>query len=184
MRSWTGQARGLFFLFLAPLAGCDGGTSSNRLPVAEVAGSYQVCALTFTPSSRFLPAVDLRDRAFELSAQGVTPPRLKLDSTGSFELEYTPRGQFTDVEHRGTFETRQRGVILSFAQATEVAPLLLPSRVAADWSESTRTLTPSDPYPYAVTKASYEAMLGESDPGIPARVDGTLSGRFSLGACD
>ncbi len=185
MRVWQRRARGTVLLGLLALAACDGddGVSPPRTPAAEVAGAYRVCALAFTPTSRFLPAVDVRARGFELAAAGVTQPSLKLDDTGAFELDYTPRGRFTDVEHRGTFGTGDRQVVLSFASATEVAPLLLPGIVDAAWDGTARTLTVGGGLPYTVSKADYERMLGEGDPGIPPQVQGTLSGRFAA-ACE
>ncbi|HEX2190237.1 MAG TPA: hypothetical protein VHG51_15120 [Longimicrobiaceae bacterium] len=175
---------GLLLLSLSPLAGCaDDGVSPVRTPAGEVAGIYRVCALEFTPASRFLPAVDLRTAAFETSAAGVAAPRLQVDSTGVFELEYTPRGRFTDVEHRGTFVTGDGEAVLTFTRPADVAPLLLPGSVAAEWDAAASTLTPADPFPYTVAKADYERLLGESDPGIPAQVEGRLAGRFARGDC-
>lgn len=184
MRAWLERMGGLMLAGLVPLlAGCeDDGTSPRRTPAAEVAGTYRVCALAFTPSGRFLPEVDVRAKAFE-TAGGVTQPGLKLDATGAFELEYTPRGQFTDVEHRGTFGTGDAEVVFSFSRAADVAPLLLPPIVGAAWDEATRTLTVADGLPYTVTKGDYERLLGESDPSIPARVEGRLRARFAAGAC-
>lgn len=177
-------ARGTVFLGLLALAACgDDGVSPPRTSPADVAGAYRVCALAFTPTSRFLPAVDVRARGFELSAGGVTQPALKLDGTGAFELEYTPRGRFTDMEHRGTFGTRDTRVVLSFASAEEVAQLLLPGTVDAAWDATAKTLTVDGGLPYTVARADYERMLGEGDPGIPTRVEGKLSGRFAA-ACE
>lgn len=184
MSVWQKRARGTVFPGLLALAACgDDGVSPPRTPAAEVAGAYQVCALAFTPAGRFLPAVDVRARAFELSAGAVTRPSLKLDDTGVFELDYTPRGRFTDVEHRGTFGTGDARVVLSFASAAEVAPLLLPGVVDAAWDGTARTLTVGGGLPYTVSKADYERMLGEGDPAIPPQVQGTLSGRFAA-ACE
>jgi len=185
MRVWMERTRGLLLFTLLPLAACgDDGVTPRRTPADEVAGSYRICALEFTPSSRFLPAVDIRAKAFELEAGGVTPPRLKLDRTRAFELEFTPRGQFTDVEHRGTFGTGDAEVILTFTRPTDVAPLLLPSILRARWNEQAKTLTSGGGLPYSVAKSDYEWMLGESDPGIPSRVEGTLTARFALGGCN
>jgi hypothetical protein len=185
MSVWQTTARGTVFLGLLALAACgDDGVSPPRTSPADVAGAYRVCALAFTPTSRFLPAVDVRARGFELAAGGVTQPALKLDGTGAFELEYTPRGRFTDVEHRGTFSTGDARVVLSFASAAETAPLLLPGVVDAAWDGTAKTLTVGGGLPYTVSKADYERMLGEGDPGIPTRVEGTLSGRFAAGACE
>ncbi len=180
MRGWT-IAAGL--ALAATGCGNDGGTGPARLAPEEVAGSYAVCALAFTPTSRFLPAVDVRAKAFELSSTGVTAPALKLDATQAFELEYTPRGRFADVEHRGSFDTRESTVLLSFARPGDVVPLLLPQSVEAEWDAAARTLTVADAFAYTVSKADYEWLLGESDPGIPPRVEGRLAGRFSAGPC-
>lgn len=185
MRVRTARAGGVAVLGMLALAGCSGdGVSPVRTPPGEVAGSFRVCALEFAPTSRFLPAVDVRAKAFELATPGVTPPRLQVDSVGVFELEYTPRGRFTDVEHRGTFVTGDGEVVLAFARPGDVAPLLLPGTVTARWDAAAATLTPSDGLPYSVAKADYERLLGESDPGIPAQVQGTLAGRFARGACE
>ncbi|HEV2734802.1 MAG TPA: hypothetical protein VGV85_08175 [Longimicrobiaceae bacterium] len=185
MSVWQRRTRGTVFLGLLALGACgDDGVSPPRTSAADVAGAYRVCALAFTPTSRFLPAVDVRARGFELTTGGVTQPALKLDGTGTFELEYTPRGRFTDVEHRGTFGTRDARVVLSFASAEEVAPLLLPGTVDAAWDAAAKTLTVGDGLPYTASKADYERMLGEGDPGIPTRVEGRLSGRFAAGACE
>lgn len=185
MGAWMARARGTALLGLLALAACgDDGVAPPRTPASEVAGAYRVCALAFTPTSRFLPAVDVRAGAFETAVAGVTQPGLKLDAGGAFELEYTPRGQFTDVEHRGTFGTGDAEVVLAFTRAADVAPLLLPGIVDAEWDAAARTLTVGGGLPYTVGKADYERMLGEGDPGIPQRVEGRLSGRFAAGACE
>ncbi|HEX2095627.1 MAG TPA: hypothetical protein VHG28_24735, partial [Longimicrobiaceae bacterium] len=181
-----GAPRRLAAGLLVFAAGCgdDDGTGPTPLSPEEVAGVYRICSLAFAPSSRFLPAVDIRARAFDTASVGVTPPRLKLDATWTFELEYTPRGQFTDVEHRGTFATGASRVRLAFARPAEVAPLLLPERVDAEFDAASRLLRIADSgLPFTVSKGDYEWLLGESDPGIPPRVEGRLTGRFTAGAC-
>ena len=189
MRRWQDRVRGFILLSAVPFAAAcdDGPTRPDRLAPEVVAERYRVCTLAFTPTSRFLPVVDVHAEGIRTEG-GVTLPNLALDPTGTFELEYTPTGRFTDVEHRGTFTTGESTVVLSFTTPADVAPLLLPAKVEAGFVAGAegggKALVVESSPPYTVAKADYERLLGESDPGIPAQVEGRLTGRFATVACE
>jgi hypothetical protein len=181
----TRLAAVLFSLPLLTACGDDEGpTGPDPLTRDEVAGFYEVCTLSFTPEGSLQP-VDIRAAAFELSNPQIDRPLLAVDPTGSFELEYTPKGKFTDEEVRGTVDPRVGTVELRFGN-NGVAPatLLLPGSVSATYQPSPRALLVEPSDRYEVPRADYARLGGFSESGLADRIPGRLRARFAApGGC-
>ncbi|MDQ3557163.1 MAG: hypothetical protein M3409_10385, partial [Gemmatimonadota bacterium] len=78
MRCSPSSFRALAVLPFLGLATACGDSTGPRLTAEEIGGAYNVCSLTFTPDGGTLPAVNIREAAFELTNASVTPPRLAL----------------------------------------------------------------------------------------------------------
>lgn len=166
------------------LAACgdgDGGTRPAALTRAEVADIYAVCALSFVPDG-VLPPVDIRSAAFELDNPQVSHPRLGLEGTGTFEMEYTPKGQNTDRELPGSFDTSGTDQVeLRFANPTAVASILLPDRLVLRFQAGTKTLSTGANPQYTVPRSDYARLAGVSESGLAERIPGRLAARFAAG---
>lgn len=175
----------LFSLPLLTACGDDDGpTGPEPLTRDEVAGFYEVCTLAFVPEGS-LAEVDVRSAAFELSNAQVRPPRLAIDPTGSFELEYTPKSQFSDREVRGTIDPRIGAVELRFnGSGAPAGELLLPGSLTAAYQASPKSLTVTQSAPYDIPRADYARMRGISESGLADRIPGRLRARFAtVGGC-
>lgn len=168
------------------LAACDDdGTGPERLTAEEVQGIYQVCELRFDPTAGFLEDVDIRAAAFELQNPDVSRPRVFLNATRTFELEYTPKGQFSDVEIPGTFDLTPTEVRIRFPAGTSLtaaSALLLPERVTLEFQRSTRVFAASAQGPYTVTRDDYARLAGltpEERNQLTEQIEGRLSARLA-----
>jgi hypothetical protein len=167
------------------LAACDDGTGPDRLIPEDVAGIYAVCTLSFVPENAALPTVDVRTAAFELS-QDRQQPFLALDpnSARTFELQYVPRGQFSDREVRGTYALRPEQVELRF-NTTGVNPsdLLLPERVTLDFQPSPLQVSAGESPFYSVPRSTYAQLAGIGESGLAEQIRGRLAARFQAPRC-
>ena len=169
-------------LLVPLLAACDDTTGAGGLQLDEVAGFYTVCALGFTPTGA-QPVVNVRAVAFELSRPNDLP-RLALDPSGTFELEYTPKGQFTDRELDGSFSISGDRVSLRFeGPAGDREDLLLPERLHLDFQTSPLELSLVSSEEYSVRRADYATLAGVPEAGLAEQIPGRLSARFAAAGC-
>lgn len=181
MRATKRMRRGASLLALAALAACDDttGPGGDRLQPEDVAGVYLVCQLRFVPEGA-QPEVDI-------VAAGINPgaAQLALDvEPQSFELEFTPRGQFTDRELRGSYDLREGEVTLRpSTTGVNRESLLLPDRIPLAFQASPRRLTLQSSQPYDVPRADYARLAGIPETGLATRIPGRLSARFGFPGC-
>jgi hypothetical protein len=170
------------------VAACGGDiVETQYLSPEEVGGSYRICSLAFTPDGGFLPAVDIRAAAMDLTpGDGLPEPYLRLSSTGTvYQLEYTPLGDFIRDGFDGSYETRRTAVMLPFpSPAQAMNKLLLPSPLELSFTESPRSLDISSFHAsHFVPRAQYVAMTGMDPTNLPLSIRGALSGHFRVGGC-
>ena len=175
--------RAVPLLLLAPLlASCGDSTGPDTPSMEDVSGVYQVCALTFTPEGDALTPVNIVTAAFETANQQVTQPRLAVDpDIGTFEVKYTPKGQFSDRELSGTYTLRGSTATLKFSSGSEVQPekLLLPSTLPLTFQPDPKELSLASSSSYSVPRAEYARLKGVSETGLADRISGTVTARFS-----
>lgn len=167
------------------LSACDDGTGPDRLTPEDVAGIYAVCTLSFVPENTALPTVDVRTAAFELS-QDRPQPFLALDpnTARTFELQYVPRGQFSDREVRGSYELRREQVNLRFnTSGVNPAELLLPELVVLDFEPSPLRLSVGESPLHSVPRSSYARLAGIGESGLAEQIRGRLAARFQAPRC-
>lgn len=184
MRRSTSLLRTLIPLLALATAAC-GDSTGPRLTAEEVAGAYNVCSLVFTPEGGTLPAVNIRETAFELTNASVTPPRLALNPDRSFTLEYTDRGQFSTRIREGSWAPSRQSIQASFANPqTVLAAVLLPARLDLNYTSSPRAfeVAPGQTT-YSVARADYARLRGVDQTNLPVTISGNLSGRFVMGGC-
>jgi hypothetical protein len=182
------MSRRLLLLLCVPaLAACGDSTGpGDNLTTQDVAGIYSLCALSFVPEGGVLPAVDIRAKAFETTNTQVLQPRVTVDvNPATFELKYTPIGQFSDRELDGSYTIRGNTVTLKFGTGSDVAPgtLLLPGTIPVDFQKSPQALSTDGTAVYNVAKADYARLAGISESGLAAQIPGRTTARFSTGSC-
>lgn len=166
------------------LSACDDGPSGTRLSADQVADSYNVCTLTFTPEGGTLPAVDIRTAAFELQNTEVTRPRLAVNPNRTFTLEYTAKGQFSTVIREGSYSLGRQSVTATFSNPTQVnTQILLPSQMTLSFSETPKALSVTSTAPYNVPRADYARLRGSDQTNLPAQISGTLAATFQKASC-
>lgn len=170
-------------LGIATLAACGDATGSDRLEPDEIAGQYSVCTLTFRPEQSALPSVDIRGAAFELG-RPQNLPFLAVDiEPQTFELNYTPKGQFTDRELRGMYTIRGDRVTFDFQSGVTPSGLLLPDPLLLDFQASPMTLATEATAFFDVPRADYARLAGISESGLAERIRGQLTARFGNPTC-
>jgi hypothetical protein len=162
--------------------GCDESTGP-QLSVDKVAGVYQLCSLTFTPTNTALPSVDVRAAAIESDpTDGLPRPNLKLDTDRSFEFEYVAKGRVRPSRPSGTYSLRADGVTVNFGgSSAEVSSvLLLPSRLSLELVESPKALVASGTgATYSVARGDYARLAGVQEAGLAGQIPGSASARFA-----
>lgn len=179
MRRPLRSALALLFVPAIGLAACDGDNGSGpRLTADEVSGAYNVCALAFTPTGGVPPALDLRAKAIQAGSGTV-----ELNQQRNFQLVYRrPSDGFTTTLN-GTYTLGNDELTLAFADENKTMDsLLLPRTVVVDFEPSPKALNVTG-REYTVDKADYERLQGQEFPAIRDEFSGTLSGRFTTGAC-
>jgi hypothetical protein len=177
------SSRRLLILLCVPvLAACDDSTGPSGLTGDDVAGVYEVCSLAFVPDGGVLPTVDIKAKAFETANTNVLQPRVTVDVLGStFELKYTPKGQFSDRELDGTYSIRGSTVTLKFGPGSDVEPgtLLLPGSIPVEFQESPLELGTEGTAVYNVPRNSYAQLAGVSASGLAEQIPGRATARFA-----
>lgn len=163
----------------------DGPLRPPGLTAADVQGAYRVCEITFRPEGT-IPDVDVIAAAFETENAEVQRPQLNIDSDGSLELEYTPKGESRDREIAGAIAGIDGTEVTIRFQAGEIAPssLLMPTDPVLTYTPASRTLHQSQTPPFFVPRAVYAEMAGISETNLSETIEGTGSLRFSVGGCD
>lgn len=173
----------LLLLAGGALAACgDDGPTGPTLTPAEVADRYAVCSLVFDPEGDVLPQVDVRAAAFEAD-NPVTQAGIGLNATRTFELEYTPEGQNTDVELPGNFTISGTTVDLRFTSATAASAILLPQSVRLAFQAAPKQLSVTRSDEYEVPRSDYARLAGISESGLAERIPGRLQASFRVGGC-
>lgn len=189
MRSSVVRLLALSTLFAA--AACDGGgTGSNRLTPAEVAGVYRICALRFVPDNSAFPAANLLERVVH-----VTPPAGKPEPTvtlspvsAEFQLSYTRRVDNFTRELLGGVSYSTRAVTLRFFTDQDnpnvvAAELLLPSEATFSFQAGPKRLTTTGSRSYTVTRREYARAAGVEESGFAATIPGRLEATLQEGTC-
>jgi hypothetical protein len=180
----TKRVRFLVFALLFPLlAACDDdGTGPERLTGEDVAGFYDVCSLTFTPEGD-LPVVAIDEAAFAQGEQ-IRVPQLIVNPSRTFELSFTPEGQLSDEELRGTLDLGVNRVRARFTTGTvDRSDFLLPAEFTLNFQESPQTLRLERSPVFNVARADFARLAGISESGLAQQIPGRFSARFAVGSC-
>ena len=183
------RAAGLAALtLLAACEGGNGGTRPSRLTPAQVAETYQVCELKFSPANTILPTADLL-----VSVVDTTPPAgrpeftIAFSKTGEFDLVYTRGSDAFLQQARGTVEYGQQHVSISLPASSAIAAeLLLPRPLTLRFSSTNGnrlTADVSDNLQYPVNRADYARAANVSDEGLQNTINGRLTATLSVGGC-
>ncbi|HEX8393256.1 MAG TPA: hypothetical protein VF665_13000 [Longimicrobium sp.] len=175
-------------LAAALLSACDGGgTQSNRLNPADVAGVYQVCDLAFTPSNAILPAAQLLRTVVDTTpAAGRPEPTLAVAGNGTYDLVYTRQSDNFLQQLRGNVTYGQEAIVLDLPSGGIPAELLLPRGLTLRFSDAggkRLTASAGDNFAYPVSRADYARAAGVSEEGLQSTINGSLLVSLSTGAC-
>lgn len=117
--------------------GCSGGdTTGPAVDRSEVAGVYQLAALTFDPQGS-LPKTDIMNRLAPADRPELVLSRK--DDTFQSVTRDQESGRFVAVE--GTYTPLNGLVRLRFKKAADADRLLLPQRAEFDFDKTSMTLT-------------------------------------------
>ncbi len=177
-------------LLALTLAACPGnGAGPALLTPEEVAGTYEICSLVFTPENSLFPAVDVRAKGIDMRPQAPLRAALRLrDNATTFDFRYTTPPPTDDiVQLGGTYQLGTNTVALVFTStAAARATVLLPARLDLEFQATPRKElhTAQTPIPYSVPRADYARLAGVSEQGLAPEIPGTLSARFAMESCE
>jgi hypothetical protein len=140
----------LLLPFLVACGGDPAGPSRT-----ELAGSYQLTALSFDPQG-VLPEVDLLPRL-----GGAEVPRLVLAPGGEAQLVFEDPATGLIRVADGVYSTPQVGARIDFGTGTAFRAILLSRRMTFVWSEVEQTLTFSGPAPDGVDRDRLVQLVPE-----------------------
>lgn len=192
MPTYRTSSRLLGAFALLALAACDGdgGSGSDRLTRDDVAGTYTICALRFTPSQTALPVADLMTAVIDPSPPaGKLAPSLTLaPDADRFQLAYTRRSNgFTQLlTNEVDYGRRSATLELASEEGTTVQrELLLPEgALELDYDEATRRFeAPAGVPGHYVRRSDYARAAGITEEGLQERIFGRLTGTFARGSC-
>jgi hypothetical protein len=188
MRLFLTRAAALGALTLLAACGDGGGTTPTRLTAAQVAGTYQVCELRFSPANTILPTADLLT-----STADTTPPpgRLKFtvafSQAGEYDLIYTRASDAFIQQARGSVSYGEQHVSISLPSNSAIASeLLLPRPLNLRFTGTggnRLTADVSDNLQYPVNRADYARAAGVSDEGLQPTINGRLTARLAVNGC-
>ena len=173
------------FAALAAACGDDDGTGPSLTP-ERVGGTYNVCSLAFSPTNDLLPDVDILASAVNLEPG--SQPQLRLSTQrDEFTFEFIEEGDVIRETLRGTYGASGDRVTLRVTGGS-VSPgsLLLNSRVGLDFqAEPKALLSPAADAQtsYTVSRSRYAELADVNEEGLANPIPGTLSARFTAGAC-
>ncbi|HET7464210.1 MAG TPA: hypothetical protein VFJ82_23335 [Longimicrobium sp.] len=172
-------------------AACDGGggiSNPPRLTPADVQGVYSFCSLKFVPAQTALPQANLLASIVALNPPAPKqPPSLTLSGqSASYQLLYTRKTDSFTQDLRGTVALGVDEIILSVPDeaTTEVRrELLLPAQLLLHFGRSPNQLAVTGDILYSVRRADYAHAAGISEEGLQDRINGSLTGLLTTGAC-
>ena len=191
MRSQSLLARVVPLAAILAVPACDGGggtTDPPRLTPGDVQGVYNVCALKFVPAQTALPQANLLATIVATNPPAPKqPPSLTLSgSAAGYQFLYTRKSDNFTQDLRGTAALGVDEIVLSVPDetTTEVRrELLLPGQMLLHFSRSPNQLTATGDVLYSVRRADYARAAGISEEGLQDRINGTVTGLFTTGAC-
>jgi hypothetical protein len=191
MRLFRNLAHGAAALgALSLLAACEGGgtTTPTRLTAGQVAGTYQVCELRFSPANTILPTADLLTATVD-----TTPPTgrpeftLALSQAGEFDLVYTRASDAFLQQARGTVGYGAQHVSISLPSNSVITQeLLLPRPLNLRFTGTggnRLTAEVSDNLQYPVNRADYARAAGVSEEGLQPTINGRLTATLAVNGC-
>ncbi|CAA9297695.1 MAG: hypothetical protein AVDCRST_MAG89-238 [uncultured Gemmatimonadetes bacterium] len=188
MRLFPTHAAALGALTL--LAACDGGgtTTPARLTADQVAGTYQVCELRFSPANTILPTADLLKATVD-----TTPPPGRVEFTvafsqaGEYDLIYTRASDAFIQQARGSVDYGAQHVSISMpANSPITSELLLPRPLNLRFTGTggkRLTAEVSDNLQYPVNRADYARAAGVSEEGLQPTINGRLTATLAVNGC-
>lgn len=169
------------------LAACgDGGNGPDRLDPAAVAGVYNLCQLSFTPSNTLLRPADLMATVVDTTPPAGRPEATaSLAASGIYDLVYTRQGDAFLRQLQGSVDYGTTTVTLNTPAESPIAEeLLLPRPLTLAFAEApNRALTGQTTFSYAVDRADYARAANASEEGLAATIPGTMSIVLSAAAC-
>ncbi len=181
--------RSLFVLPLLALvlAACPrDGTGPVLLTPEQVAGTYEVCSLVFTPNNALFPAVDVRAHAIDTRPEAPLRAGLLLRINRTFELRFTsPDDEIHSLG--GSFQLGASAVSLTFSAgtaATARTTLLLPNRLDLEFEDTPRQQLSTSQATTSALRADYAHLAQVSESGLDTEIPGTISARFAVGSCE
>ncbi|HEX8906830.1 MAG TPA: hypothetical protein VF771_18410 [Longimicrobiaceae bacterium] len=189
MRPQSVLARALPLCAAALLAACgDGGTNASRLSPQQVQGVYNVCTLRFQPTQSALPAANLLATIVNTTPPAPKqPPSLTLSGDAAqYQLLYTRKSDNFLQELRGSVSFGSTNVFANVPDESDSEvrrELLLPGQLILNFTDQPRRLAATGDIPYSVRRSDYARAAGISEEGLQERINGSLSGTFSVGAC-
>jgi hypothetical protein len=183
------RAMDLPAVLLLALAGACSPYSTDlpaALELAQVQGTYRICALRFAPVQRALPEADVLARVMD----GVPVPTLTLLGTApEFELAYARRGEAAVQRLRGDVELGAGSVFLypssQTASLAALETLLPPAHLDLVFHPATRRLTAgSEVSAYWVRRQDYARAAGITAEGLQERISGHITAELAEGSCE
>jgi len=191
MRSQSLLARVLLLAAVLAAPACDGGggtTAPPRLTPGDVQGVYSFCSLKFVPAQTALPQANLLASIVATNPPAPKqPPSLTLSGqSAGYQLLYTRKTDSFTQDLRGTVALGVDEIILSVPDEDTAEPrreLLLPGQLLLHFGSSPRQLTATGDVLYSVRRADYARAAGISEEGLQDRINGSLTGLLTTGAC-
>lgn len=173
---------------LAACEGDDGGTRPTRLTPTQVAGTYQVCELKFSPTNTILPTADLlRTVADTTPPTGRPEFTVAFSQTGEFDMVYTRASDAFLQQARGSVEYGQQHVSISLPASSAIAAeLLLPRPLTLRFTSTNGnrlTADVSDNLQYPVSRVDYARAANVSDEGLQSTINGRLTATLAVNGC-
>lgn len=172
---------------LTLLAACDGGggTGSNRLDPAEVAGVYNLCTLRFQPGNPAFPVADLLKTVVDTTPPAGRPEAtIALAANGTYDLVYTAMGTAFIEQVRGSIVYHESAIALSVPVEPQATALLLPRPMLLAFNSAAARLSgDASESPHPVARADYARAAGISEEGLQSTIQGLTTMVMSEGAC-
>jgi hypothetical protein len=172
---------------LTLLAACNGGggTGSDRLDPAEVAGVYNVCTLRFQPGNPAFPVADLLTTVVDTTPPAGRPEAtIALAANGSYDLAYTAMETAFIEQVRGSIAYHESAIALSVPAEQQASALLLPRPIILTFNQSAGRLSgDASESPHPVARADYARAAGISEEGLQSTINGLTKVVLVKGAC-
>lgn len=173
----------------AACSGYDAGLPDVLTP-AEVAGTYRLCELRFTPREFALPPVDVMATLIdEAPAAPLPPPSVTFDDAApAFSMVYVRQDDGIVKEMSGEMEYGDGSVFLypqSLGSLEIRFEALLPEHhLDLVYHDATRELTAGEEVSgYRVRREDYGPLAGIPLIDLPQRIFGHITARFAESGC-